>query len=144
MMPVSLPRSNPNYRKIYYQHNKEREVIRQKAYRAENLTWIKPMNKQWSCIQNRFLRAKIMIALGGRCVCCSESNYNFLAIDHINGGGNEEKKLVGSGTRLLQHIIDQGIPTDKYQLLCHSCNQAKHNHRECPHQRFNIFDKTTW
>jgi hypothetical protein len=31
---------------------------------------------------------EMLSAYGGKCVCCGESEYKFLAIDHINGGGS--------------------------------------------------------
>ncbi len=143
-MSLNISRSDPNYRKLYYNCNKEREMARQKEYKAENIEWIKPLNKQWSAMKNIELRQIIINKLGGHCACCGESQYEFLSIDHINGGGNEEKREHGRSMVFYKYIIEQGCPKDKYQILCHSCNQAKHDGKECPHNKFNVFDRNTW
>ena len=80
-----------------------------------------------------------MERLGGiRCGCCAETQYEFLAFDHIFGGGRQERRLVkdggkGTGTsRILQWLADPEIET-KMQVLCHNCNQAKGYYGVCPH-----------
>ena len=32
-----------------------------------------------------------------RCVCCGESTREFLALDHVNGGGTAARRIAGSG-----------------------------------------------
>lgn len=141
---ILYPRNSKEYSREYSRLKRDQIYRVNKEYRVKNRTAIKVFNKQWNNAKNRFLRAQIYITLGGICKCCGEGDYRFLAIDHINGGGNEEKRKNGNSTTLLKHIIAQGIPQDKYQLLCHSCNQAKHDKKECPHKKFNVFDKSTW
>jgi hypothetical protein len=78
-----------------------------------------------------------------RCACCGESTYEFLAIDHINGGGNQHRKRLSSpntksGTfssrEFYRMLKTQGFPAG-YQVLCHNCNMAKGFYGKCPHQR---------
>ena len=69
---------------------------------------------------------------GGKCVCCGEAEYAFLAFDHIHGGGcrhRRESKVCDTGV----WAFHNGFP-DILQLLCHNCNSAKHIYGVCPHQ----------
>lgn len=70
------------------------------------------------------------------CACCGEANIEFLALDHINGGGNKERKMSGrKGTiGLAQYLIKNGFP-DGYRVLCHNCNQSLGAYKYCPHLR---------
>lgn len=66
------------------------------------------------------------------CRCCGESTYAFLSLDHINGGGTQHRKNLGS-KYILSDLIGRGFPSG-YQVLCHNCNQAKGFYGKCPHQ----------
>src|SRR5438094_2571359 len=41
---------------------------------------------------HQYLRAAAIEHYGKVCACCGESTYEFLCIDHINGGGNRQRK----------------------------------------------------
>lgn len=84
------------------------------------------------------LRMSTLAAYGGKCNCCGESREVFLALDHIHGGGSEEADRLGGGTALYRRLRNAGYPKDKYQLLCHNCNWAKHHTGgNCPHKQPN-------
>ena len=70
---------------------------------------------------------------GGMCACCGETEYEFLAIDHINGGGAQHRKERGYSD-ICSWLRSNGYP-DEYQVLCHNCNMAKGMHGSCPHER---------
>jgi hypothetical protein len=82
---------------------------------------------------NRRIRERLFAGYGGKCVCCGENKFEFLALDHVNGGGREERK-----TRSTQQIaltaIREGFP-DTYRVLCHNCNQAIGWYGSCPHEK---------
>jgi hypothetical protein len=80
-------------------------------------------------------RLKVIEAYGGRCTCCGESQPEFLCIDHIYGGGNEQRRTGLIATRFYRFLIKNNFPKDTYQLLCHNCNLAKGFYGECPHNR---------
>ena len=70
-----------------------------------------------------------------KCACCGESTIEFLAIDHIHGGGGKhrkESKLTGSN-RLANWLKKNNYPSG-FRVLCHNCNQAKRQLPKCPHQ----------
>lgn len=69
-----------------------------------------------------------------QCACCKESHIEFLAIDHIGGGGNMHRKQIGQGWgRLYLWLKRQGYPSG-YRVLCHNCNMSLAFYGYCPHQ----------
>lgn len=83
--------------------------------------------------RNEKIRKQVVEGYGGKCGCCGETEAKFLGIDHINGGGTQERKS-NSGYTLYRRLIKEGFPKDEYQLLCHNCNMAKAFYKVCPHQ----------
>ncbi len=67
------------------------------------------------------------------CVCCGESEMLFLSLDHIHGGGNEDRKVRGSGVKLYTKLRKAGYPGG-FQVLCFNCNMAKGSFGTCPHK----------
>lgn len=84
----------------------------------------------------RRVRAAVISGYGGKCACCGESTPEFLTIDHIHGGGQEDRKLPGKkgGMGLYWWLHLHGYPTDDYRLLCYNCNFARGHHGKCPHE----------
>lgn len=103
-----------------------------------------PLGKYKSCARCRAtysrykdrLKIQTMNAYGGPiCKCCGENEIKFLAIDHIDGGGNKHRKQIGSGGNvLLADLRKRGFPGG-FQVLCWNCNWGKHvNGGICPHE----------
>jgi hypothetical protein len=65
-----------------------------------------------------------------KCACCGERHYEFLAIDHIYGGGCRHKKEIKCCLPLW--LIKNNFPKG-FQILCHNCNMAKGFYGKCPH-----------
>lgn len=87
--------------------------------------------------RDRRIRRRILERYGGpkpACACCGEARYEFLAIDHIKGGGGKERREKGSGTRFYYWLIKSGFP-EGYRVLCHNCNLALGIYGFCPHDR---------
>jgi hypothetical protein len=78
------------------------------------------------------LRTKVIMAYGGKCACCGETELKFLTIDHINNDGHIERKNASLQT-IFRRLRDRGYP-DTYQVLCYNCNCAKGFYGICPHQ----------
>lgn len=69
-----------------------------------------------------------------KCACCGEDIYEFLTIDHINGGGHKHRKQIGMGN-LYRWLRKNNFPKG-YQVLCFNCNCGKiKNGCICPHKR---------
>lgn len=69
------------------------------------------------------LRDKIMEALGGYCRWpgCGITDRRLLTIDHIHGGGNQERRQV-SRYPYYRAMLDR---LDEFQLLCWNHNHLK-------------------
>lgn len=67
------------------------------------------------------------------CACCGENALEFLAIDHIDGGGAKQKReLGGCGSRLYRWLRQNHYP-EGYRVLCHNCNASRGLYGYCPH-----------
>ena len=82
--------------------------------------------------RHKEIRQKAFDGYGGKCSCCGENKFEFLAIDHVNGGGREERKKL-STRQIADKVINNGFPKD-YRVLCHNCNQAIGWYGICPHE----------
>ncbi len=82
----------------------------------------------------RKLKTDIIKAYGGKCECCNDDNWEFLSIDHINGGGRKHLAEIGGSGRLYRWLRKQGYPKDNYRLLCMNCNCSYGRYGYCPHQ----------
>ena len=76
---------------------------------------------------------------GGKCACCGENHIEFLAIDHIHGDGNQDRKEKGGNTKLMFFLfreMKEGRDyKDQYQILCHNCNLSLGFYGYCPHNK---------
>lgn len=72
--------------------------------------------------------------LGGKCVCCNISEYEFLCVDHINGGGRQDRERFPHAHNFYKYILTLENPFEKYRLLCWNCNSAYGLYGFCPHK----------
>ena len=80
-------------------------------------------------------RAAAILAYGGACQCCGETELVFLAIDHVDGGGNQHRKEIGaSGSTTIYRWLEANDYPEGFQVLCHNCNYARSQPCGCPHQ----------
>lgn len=79
--------------------------------------------------ENDKLRADVIAGHGGKCACCGNDFLPHLTIDHINGGGRQER-LIQDARCLHRRLRREGYPPG-YQVLCWNCNSAKHFQGEC-------------
>lgn len=86
-------------------------------------------NKKWRLK----LRQEVIKAYGGVCQCCSESRIEFLAIDHIEGGGRKQRESIGGDAHFYSWLRKNNFPPG-YRVMCHNCNFAKGKYGYCPHE----------
>ena len=68
-----------------------------------------------------------------QCACCGEKTMGFLTLDHINGGGRKERKMLcRGGVSLAIFLRKRGYPAG-YRVLCYNCNCALAFLKVCPH-----------
>lgn len=94
--------------------------------------------RKWVNRSNYNLKLATLGAYGGSCRCCGEGRPEFLSIDHIDGGGNQERSRLGilPGYGTYRHLRKSGYPPG-YQVLCENCNLAKSFYGRgcCPHRK---------
>lgn len=115
-------------------------VVRSDAKRCPRcrMQWLKEWRKRPATVarkkkQYRELREKVITGYGGKCDCCGEDRYEFLSVDHVNGGGNKEHQIL-STQQISTKIIKSGFPKE-YRILCHNCNQSIGWYGFCPHNK---------
>ena len=106
---------HPHYARDYNKRDPERTIRHRRATLAR-------------------LREKLFSIYGSFCVCCNEIDKRFLTLDHIQGDGSQERKSNRSSDSIYRSAI-KNIDKQRYQILCHNCNFAKHVYKICPHQQ---------
>ena len=114
---------------------KKRTQADPEAQRARHQKWYqahKELSAQRVKANNVALRRLALAAYGACCQCCGETQYEFLAIDHINGGGRAHRRAI-PGQSVYRWLKHNNFP-EGFQVLCHNCNMAKAFYGACPHQ----------
>ena len=111
------------YNRAYYQRNRAKILAKQGSQPARDRA------------NTRRLKAKLeIVALyGGKCACqpCGESNWKFLTLDHINGGGSALRKTTHND--LWKWVATHGY-SGQLRLMCWNCNMGRAmNGGQCPH-----------
>ena len=70
-----------------------------------------------------------------KCGCCGESQYRFLTLDHVGGGGGVHRRSLKTGAGGVYRDIRQRDYPEGFQVLCYNCNCGRaHNNGVCPHE----------
>ncbi|MBA7590761.1 hypothetical protein ES708_32898 [subsurface metagenome] len=110
----------------------QREWMRRRRAGTEPLGFTPEAQKLYSRIWGQNLRRKAIEHYGGKCACCGETIFEFLAIDHINGGGNRHRKSIKGNFYLWLKRMNY---PEGFQVLCNNCNISKGLYGYCPHER---------
>lgn len=146
------------YRKQWYEKNKEHIHAYMKKYRGENRDKVRKWDTEYKLrnvlkLKKRRRRAYlqdylhhaelgrlrqqgykkyVLGQLGGFCFCCGENEIDFLTLEHLKGDGNVHR---ASGKHIYLDVIKEGFPKDRYGVLCMNCNFARRFGKKCPHQK---------
>ena len=98
------------------------------AYRKKHVS-------QWG----RRWREKVLLHYSGgdyiHCVCCGETQYEFMTLDHIDRDGGQRRKQGGyNGSGWYLKLIREGF-TERLRTLCYNCNCSQAYSGYCPHER---------
>lgn len=74
----------------------------------------------WRKTRLQQAKATVIEHYGGRCVWCSQSNPNFLTLDHRNNDGKDSR----CGSARWRKTIASEFP-DTLRLMCFNCNSAR-------------------
>jgi hypothetical protein len=105
----------------YYNKNKEKKAEYAKKYYTENKLDLNSKHVE----RKRMLRKELLEIMGGKCVKCGFSDFRALQIDHVSGGGTEERgqMYLEKYYNKIRKDIESG--SVEYQLLCANCNWIK-------------------
>ena len=118
-----------------YQENKQKHKERKKKYYQANRERIILHMKKHHYVKSPLLKKEVLTYYGNgklQCVCCGESDINFLSIDHINNDGAQHKKQI-KYAGLYAWLKRKSFPKG-FQTLCFNCNCGKRITKGvCPH-----------
>jgi hypothetical protein len=116
------------YHKLHYATHREATLETCRKYALEHREERLAYGRNYA----RNFRIAVFNHYGHSCKCCGETEPNFLQIDHIDGGGNKHRKLIGR-SHLYSWLVKNNYPKG-FQVLCTNCNFAKGHYGVCPHQ----------
>lgn len=124
------------YRQNQYRASACQACTRKKANEAYRLNLNGIRQKQLA--EKKKARLRVMSYYSGgepTCACCGETRYEFLSLDHINGGGNKHRIALGKnkGSRVYYWIQQNGYPAG-FRVLCYNCNLSRGFYGICPHE----------
>jgi hypothetical protein len=104
-----------------------------RSWRKENETVWRKSYREAGARYRAKLRSLMIEAYGSKCVCCGETELDFLTLEHIGGGGNKHRKECNN--QILVDLNKRGWPKEGFTLLCYNCNLSTRFGRICPHKR---------
>lgn len=142
---------NKNMMEYYRAHSSEINGRRRRLYHADikearrkarlaSAKWRASRRKHISDYSRarRYERLEYVFRqMGGECKCCGETERGFLTVDHVNGGGNKNRKKHHYAWRkFCRDIEESGFDPKLYQVLCYNCNCGRaRNEGICPHKK---------
>jgi hypothetical protein len=135
------------YGRQYYAWNALKIKTNSKRWRVENRARARYHSLNHARKMSKIVRRKVIgyYSKGTfACMCCGESEVDFLAIDHVTGNANRASKEQGlprAGTSFYRWLFTNDFP-DGYETLCANCNLSKQKHGFCIHKaKFLAHDK---
>lgn len=151
-------RDQKEYRKEWVKNNHEKVINYFRKYRARNRDKTRAWDRNFKdenaerlkkerhekYLENKQKHAEagkkrqhgykkfIIETLGGKCVCCSENEIVFLTLEHINKDGGAHRR---TKRNIYCEVIREGVPKNRYTVLCMNCNWAERNGKTCPHKK---------
>ena len=109
---------------------RQRNNAASRRYRERNRDMIREKLRR----KHREKRVRLLQRYGGSCVCCGETKFEFLAIDHEHGGGARERSQMKPHD-YYRRLLKALKPLPGYRVLCHNCNASLGFYGYCPHAR---------
>jgi len=112
---------------------KHKEYMKQ--YRIRNKEELNTKQKA----RHKAIRLEVLQYYSGKeipdCLCCGEQMFEFLHIDHINGGGLKHRRQV-CGSEGLFYWLKKNHWPEGFRVLCANCNLGRQyaGGKYCPHE----------
>lgn len=128
--------------KLWRKNNPERaKEIAQKSYekcrekRLERAREKYNSNPNIPKAKSILLKLEVLAHYGNQmCACCGLTDWEFLTIDHINGGGTKHRKELGKGGINFYKWLRANSYPSGYRVLCFNCNCTRGMYGYCPHE----------
>jgi len=118
----------------YSSYCKECAGVRTDAWNASHPEAAKESKHRRNNRYTAKLKRETIGIYGGKCFCCEELEISFLSIDHVDGGGNQHRKLItGYGSSFYKWLRRNNYPKG-FQVLCMNCQFGKRINGTCPHK----------
>ena len=110
-------------------------IAKATQWRRDNLDRFRANARRTMTKQRATARKAVLDGYGNACACCHEDRSEFLALDHVGGGGAKHRRELGatSSHRVYRDVIAREFPPE-FRLLCHNCNMASAIYGRCPHE----------
>lgn len=105
----------------YDEVKKQKEIANQKVKRYRSIMGIQEKESK---------RKEFLNMYGNRCVCCGETTYEFLTLEHKLGQRGKKKK---DTSHKAYCDATRDYNPDTYEILCYNCNCSKGRYGYCPH-----------
>jgi hypothetical protein len=110
-----------HHRELRREHSKFTYRVQLDSSRAESRDRVRRQNLE--------LKVECFEKLGGCCVRCGyDIDQRALQIDHVHGGGTQERRRLKSTAALYRKVLAD--TEGNYQLLCANCNQIKKHEQQ--------------
>lgn len=86
-------------------------------------------------LRDRALRLEVLNHYGGKCECCGETQFEFIVLDHIHGGGSKHRQELGLWGTAYYNWVKKNKYPGGYRVLCHNCNASFGHYGYCPHTK---------
>lgn len=127
--------TDKNSNKIYREYNYSLCDLCMSDYSLSKKTIIDKSRKIRKKKDILTVKKNIIDAYGGSCKCCGESDFSFLTIDHVFGGGRRENRDINKfGIDFYRWLKKNNYPQNEYQLLCYNCNCSDGIYGQCYHK----------
>lgn len=107
--------------------NPEKRLAMKRAWYQRHRAEIRAKMSPINLARARKLRQAVLDVLGGQCLRCGFIDSRALQIDHVHGGGTQERKRLKNPQSFYNKVLrDQS----GYQLLCANCNWIKKHEQQ--------------
>ena len=125
-MPSANPQAHRDASRRWRESHPDAVKEQKRRYYARHAHRLRLVRAPGNKARATSLRVTVFAALGDACVRCRFSDIRALQIDHINGGGRQDRERFANRGQFLKSVL---VNLGSYQLLCSNCNWIKRHER---------------
>jgi len=136
-MPFKDPERRKEYLREYRKTHPDKRNRREYArnWRRRNKESYNAYQRAYCKKRGRRIKKLLMEFYGGKCACCEEERLEFLTINHKNGDGKRDRKMIGNKFYdYLYKLYRNGEKREDLEVLCWNCNCSFGLFGYCPHK----------